>query len=286
MRYFTLLALMVTVARIAIAQTEISVEPNRPVFTPLIADPRETRIAYLLHTADDAFSLDIGTTFDLVQLELKSVEKPATLFGFGADAGVASRLRRASSFKFPVETADYLFGVNWSVKTPITPTTFFSARLRLSHISAHFVDGHFDTDTQFWRNGIEPFVYSREFFNLVCAVGTHYGRAYLGYEFNFNLLPVRNRHAFQSGLEGFYPVWKNLFLYAAVDFRIEPIYRPAQRESNGFGGRTTVQAGLKFNAFGKRGFRLMYSYQDGLDFRGMYLGGYSKITTLGLMIDF
>ena len=73
-------------------------------------------------------------------------------------------LRGETDFHFPVDAVDYLFGVNFGYKNNFEKNKEFGARLRISHISAHFVDGHFDGSTGNWRDGQIPRVFSREFF--------------------------------------------------------------------------------------------------------------------------
>ena len=51
-------------------------------------------------------------------------------------------LEKEDNFRFPVDAVDYMFGLNFWFKTAVHGYSF--KRIRLSHISAHFVDGHFD----------------------------------------------------------------------------------------------------------------------------------------------
>ncbi len=264
-----------------VAQT-ITLEPNRSLFVPLLADAKEPRIAVLVNRNNNELSLDIGATFDLVQVAFEQ-----TQVGFGVDFGTFSELRREWNFKFPVNAADYLFGINISYRAPLTKSLDLTGRFRLSHISAHLVDGRFVNGV--WLDGLSPFTYSREFIALMLALSGEYGRIYAGYEWLFNTIPREiSSSSYQVGIEAYYPNFPVRVLYAfiAIDFRLVPIWRQALGRTKGYGGATNVQAGIKLNPIGKRGIRLVLNHYGGLEFRGMYLGRYVSEQSIGFLIDF
>ncbi len=264
-----------------VAQT-ITLEPNRPLFAQLLADAKEPRIAALVNRNNDELSLDIGASLDLVQLSFEQ-----TQVGFGVDFGTFSELRREWNFKFPVNAADYIFGINMSYRAPLTKSLDLTGRFRLSHISAHLVDGRFVEGD--WFEGLTPFVFSREFIALMVALSSEYGRVYLGYEFLFNTLPRNiSRSSYQVGIEAYYLKFlvRGLYPFIAVDFRLVPIWRQLLARSEGYGGATNLQAGIKLNAIGKRGLRLVFNHYGGVEFRGMYLGRYISEQSIGFVIDF
>lgn len=260
----------------------VTLEVNRPVFSSLLADAKEPRIGALVNRSNNELSLDIGASLDLVQVSFEQ-----TQFGMGVDFGTFSELRREWNFKFPVNAADYIFGISMSYRAPLTKSLDLKGRFRLSHISAHLVDGRFVNDT--WLEGLAPFTYSREFIALMVALSGEYGRMYVGYEWLFNTIPREvSSSSYQVGVEVYYanfPV-RVLCPFIAVDFRLVPIWRQALRRSEGYGGATNIQGGVKFNSIGKRGIRLVLNHYGGLDFRGMYLGRYVSEQSIGLLIDF
>ncbi len=274
-------SLLACLALSCVAQT-VTLEPNRPLFVQLLADAKEPRLAMLVNQTNSELSLDIGTSLDLVQIAFE-----LTQFGIGVEFGTFSELRREWNFKFPVNTADYMFGINVSCRRPLTKLVTLAGRFRLSHISAHLVDGQFVEGT--WRDGLTPFVYSRELIAVMIALSSEYGRAYLGYEFLFNTLPRNiSRSSYQVGVEIYYPNFpvRVLYPFIAVDFRLVPIWRQWLGRSKGYGGATNIQAGIKLNAMGRRGARLVFNHYGGLDFRGMYLGRYVAEQSIGVMVDF
>lgn len=261
-------------------------------FEPLLADPKETRIAVLTHLNDTGVLLDIGASLDLLQVDVGQDSLRISTLGFGADFGTFSLLRRLDGFKFPVDAADYIFGINISWRTPIQTEGLalaLSARLRLSHISAHLIDGSFDLDRLQWREGRLPFTFSREFIHLTLAFSSSFGRVYLGYEWLFNTVPVDvARHSAQAGLEVFTPLMSLVPFapFLACDVRLSPIWRAEFGRTDGYGTTLSFQAGIKTGDFGARGLRLTYHYYTGLSWRGMYFGDRVNVSAIGLMIDF
>lgn len=93
---------------------------------------------------------------------------------YGAELMTWTRLRSEGNFKFPVETIDYWFGLYASFKLmPIG----IESRLRVAHISSHLVDGLADTGGTLSR---KPFVYSREFAELLFGYTAGWFRPYAG----------------------------------------------------------------------------------------------------------
>jgi hypothetical protein len=79
---------------------------------------------------------------------------------FGAEALIWSGLKTLTGFRFPVETADYFFGIN-AIIPSLNTTPFLTARIRLAHISSHRVDGTKDSVI-----GGSSSKFSREFISL------------------------------------------------------------------------------------------------------------------------
>ncbi|MDW8464653.1 MAG: DUF1207 domain-containing protein [Chloroherpetonaceae bacterium] len=263
----------------------------RSNFEPLLADPKEPRIAALAHLGDTGVLLNIGGSFDLLQIDTRSDSVGVTTLGFGADFGTFSLLRRLEGFKFPVDAADYMFGVNLSWRMPLSGgalPVIWASRVRLSHISAHLVDGSFNLDQLAWQSGRLPFTFSREFVQLTLALMLPTMRLYIGYEWLFNSVPVDvARHSAQAGVEVFAPLVLPVRIvpFAAIDVRLSPIWRRELERSEGYGSTLSVQIGVKTGALGARGLRLTYHYYSGLSWRGMYFGDSVTVSAIGLMID-
>ncbi|MDX2129276.1 MAG: DUF1207 domain-containing protein [Chloroherpetonaceae bacterium] len=270
-------------------------ELSSPLFRPLLADNKEPRIGVTNYLEGNQLLLDIGATTDLVEYETAKIYEGDTLlttYAFGADFGTFSLLRKDPNFKFPVEAADYIFGFYLSFQRPLGDffgeETYLSARLRVSHISAHLIDGSYDNTLGVWRNGEPPFVFSREFINLVLGYGSDLFRFYLGYEFLIHTIPNGfSAHSFQAGLEHLVPnlAGTGVSPFVAVDFKLTPVWRREIQMTQGLAGTTSVMIGAKTGDIGKRGIRLFYNYVGGNGWRGMYRTESVEYHSLGFIID-
>ncbi len=256
----------------------------RTQFSPLLADPLEPRIAILPRLDEKYLQLDIGTSADLFSLRNDG-------FAFGIDFATFSLLAMEDSFKFPVDTIDYLFGISCSWIQPVDknslPFDEVSARLRIAHISAHFEDGHYDKTSGKWIGeekspfGI-PFTYSREFINLVLALSSDDSRVYLGYQYLFHTIPDEiGRHSFQAGIELATP--GNTYL--AADFKLLPEWDDKQAKTNGHRGTWNLQAGWRLAAVGLENVRIACGYSTGISRHGMYFYETESFGSLGLIVD-
>ncbi|NTW63636.1 MAG: DUF1207 domain-containing protein [Chlorobiaceae bacterium] len=253
------------------------------LFKPLMADPTEPRIAVMPWLDDNYLQLDIGTSVDLYQNDKKD-------FAVGVDFGTYSLLERGDNFKFPVDTIDYMFGVNATWKKTIASENFpfneLSARVRLSHISAHFEDGHFDKEANQWIQGDcpfdIPFTYSREFINAVVALSSPDKRIYAGYQYIYHTSPENiSPHSFQAGVE----VGRPDNIYAALDYKLLPIWDESRNESQGYRGTVNLQAGTRLGFIGLDGVRIAYNYFNGMSRHGMYFYRDESYSSLGMIID-
>lgn len=158
---------------------------NILLFKPLSSNVFEPRIGSTYNYTDDNLRLDIGASFDLVKFK----KDTTNYLSIGADFFTYTRLNIENNFKFPVETSDYFFGINFSSKFCLFDNEFES-RLRVAHISSHLVDGY--TENNIFKKS--PFVYSREFFDLYIAkyinFETGYIRPFVGTTVVFSTQPT------------------------------------------------------------------------------------------------
>ncbi len=256
---------------------------TKTIFTPLLADPMEPQVSVMPYVGQRFLNLDIGTTADLYQNKSKT-------FAIGVDFGTWSLLRESDNFKFPVDAVSYLFGINTSWKEKISSQTLpfdeFSGRVRLSHISAHFEDGHYEPDGSGWipepGGPAIPFTYSREFLDLVLALSAPGHRVYAGYQYIYHTLPGGiNPSSFHAGGELSTP--GNTYL--AADFKLLPVWQSSLQETRGYRGTWNIQAGMRLNAIGLEKVRVACNYFSGMSIQGMYFYHPESFTTLGMIID-
>ncbi len=248
-----------------------------------MADPTEPQVSVMPYVGQRFLNLDIGTTADLYQNKGKT-------FAIGVDFGTWSLLRESDNFKFPVDAVSYLFGVNTSWKEKITSQTLpfdeFSGRVRLSHISAHFEDGHYEPDGSGWipepAGPAIPFTYSREFLDLVLALSAPGHRVYAGYQYIYHTLPSGiNPSSFHAGGELSTPC----NTYLAADFKLLPVWQSSLKETSGYRGTWNLQAGMRLKAIGLEKVRVACNYFSGMSIQGMYFYHPESFTTLGMIID-
>ncbi len=254
------------------------------LFKPLLADPMEPKITVMPWLEKRKLQLDIGSSADLYQSK-------SNKFATGVDFATYSLLNRGDNFRFPVDAIDYLFGINASWKKPVNisvlPFDELSGKIRLSHISAHFEDGHYDAATHEWIQeadwgGTIPFTYSREFINLVVALSSPKHRIYAGYQYLYHTIPEGiNPHSFQAGVE----LSTSSSTYIAADFKLLPIWQPSLEETRGFRGTWNLQAGMRLNSIGLNKVRIACNYFSGMSRQGMYFYRPESFATAGFIVD-
>ncbi|MGC8775259.1 MAG: DUF1207 domain-containing protein [Chlorobaculum sp.] len=271
-------------APLSTASAESAIKPTfDTLFEPLLADPMEPRIAVMPMLGKKKLQLDIGTSADLYQNDSKT-------FAVGIDFATWSLLNRTSNFKFPVDCIDYMFGINTTFrhqfKERLLSFDEASVRVRLSHISAHFEDGHTD-DNGDWLNpgdtpfGI-PFTYSREFVNVTGALSAPGRRVYLGYQYMYHTLPDEiSPSSFQAGVEIGLPA----NAYVAADFKLLPKWDWNEGKTDGYRGTWNLQAGMRLTSLGLKNVRVAANYFSGMSRQGMYFYKPESYTTLGMIVD-
>ena len=267
------------------AMAESAIQPtSNTLFEPLLADLMYPHIAVMSKLDKKEVQLDIGAPVDLYQSRYKN-------FAIGVDFGTWSLLRRGDNFKFPVDAIDYLFGVNATWKRrfddSVLPFDTMTTKLRISHISAHFEDGHTDANGN-WLNKEEtplqtiPFTYSREFINLTTALSGPGSKFYIGYQYLYHTIPGDiNPNSLQAGTEISLPANS----YVAADFKLLPVWDDVQHNTHGFRGTWNLQAGMRLTSIGLDKVRVACNYFTGISRQGMYLNKAENYTSLGMIVD-
>lgn len=244
------------------------------LFRPLTANVFEPRIGSLYQWGsntndDEKLRLDIGASIDLADISLR---QDSTLIRFGTDWFTYTRLRTEGNMKFPVETSDYFFGINSSIKTKLGGLDFFG-RLRVAHISSHIVDGLASGDSL----KTMPFVYSREFAELTGAVVFEGIRPYLGITYVFSHQPKTAEEIIvQAGIDYTNEVFQNFYLISGIDFRI-PGLKSCETAFS-------LQAGLLFRTSDKVGVMLNYSRFSGRSIHGMFYKYNDNYSAIGFQV--
>jgi hypothetical protein len=240
------------------------------LFKPLFSNTYEPRNGAFYQFEEDKLRLDIGASFDFVKLDVLG-NKAA----IGADFFTYTRLRHEGNFKFPVETSDYFFGANYSMKFDMNMPGYI--RFRLAHISSHLVDGYTNADYDFIR---EPIVYSREFVDIVWAQYLGDFRYYVGVNFIFSTIPDDpNALTPEIGFDYSRELTSWLTFDLGFDFKLIGI-------DNIWQGTTVTQVGLTFWPSADYGiFTGLYCYR-GRSMHGQFYREYDDYLGLGLQFIF
>lgn len=256
------------------SQTKTELFPSGLNIQPFTANLLEARNGFYSLVNQSRVRLDIGASKDVYR-----IVTPNSVLSFGADMFTFTRLRNESHFKFPVETIDYFFGVNCGYKI-IKDNYEYGFRFRISHISAHLVDGRYDLNYYSWRGNILPFVYSREFVELFPFYKIGGFRVYAGFTYIFHVIPKNiGKEIYQTGFDYYYKSFpiKNVTPFIADDFKLTKI--------GAYSGNNIFVAGIKFGHYNGSGFSILYSYYSGKSIHGEYYNYNENYATLGINLD-
>jgi hypothetical protein len=252
---------------------------ERLLFEPPAGAILEPRIGGLYQSGDEKLRLDIGASFDLAEI----YNTPETKLRIGADFFTYTRLRSEGRFKFPVETSDYFFGVNASYNQK-SGHGRIGARLRISHISSHMVDGYTSEDWEFTQ---KPIVYSREFFDLLISyrmkVSDVDSRIYGGSMAIFSTIPDDvSTFIPQLGADFEKELLPWLILRGGVDCRIFT----AEDISDPSGSQLSLQVGAVVKTSENMGVALNYNWFNGRSIHGMFYNEVDYYNGVGFQLIF
>ncbi len=273
MKKILLLSFLFTAA--LTAQDKLFLFPGKLNIQPYTANIIEPKLGFLFQMNENELRMDIGNSIDALHLKL---DEQSTL-SFGFDLFTYTLLRGEPNFHFPVDAVDYLFGFNLGYKISAQESEF-GARLRISHISAHFVDGHYDGPNQQWRNGLNPRVYSREFLEFMPYFKWNELRVYGGFTYIFHVDPTDlGKESYQIGFDYFL---KNIISnwitpFAAYDIKLVDIYSRTANHS--------VNTGIKIGNPEGQGVSIYYHYYPGFSVHGEYFDFRKEYSAIGINLD-
>jgi len=276
LRFNKIILLFLIVAGTTNSQT-VGVFPGELNIQPFTANFLEPRMGVFFQMGKNDLRLDIGASKDIWQVQVNEDTK----ISMGADFFTFTRLRGEEDFHFPVDAVDYLFGVNWGIKRELPGNREWGARLRLSHISAHFVDGHYEGTKHDWRDGREPMVYSREFFEFMYYYRVKGVRVYGGVSYLFHTSPSEiEPWIFQAGADAFPEGLSsgNFYPFIAYDYKLA--YTTAYTPNH------TLQFGIKYGHPAGSGLRLVFTLFQGKNPHGEYYDIDERNFSAGFSVDF
>ncbi len=273
MRY--IIPILLLINSFTYSQHKIVWFPSKLNIQPFTANIIEPKAGALFSLDQNKIRLDIGTSQDIVNLDYSNFS-----ISFGADLFTYTRLRSAESFKFPVETIDYLFGINACYKRLLKDNEI-GFRFRLSHVSAHLVDGQYDHQNAQWRNGRTPFIFSKEFLEFFPYYRKNSFRVYGGFTYIFHIIPSEiKKDIYQIGFDYYIlPISTELITpYIAYDFKLNGIH-------SNFFGNNIFTSGLKFGNWNEKGFSIHFTYISGKSLHGQYFDKSENYASVGFNFD-
>ena len=243
---------------------------------PFTANFIEPRGGSMIGLDGNKLRLDIGTSKDVFKMNLEN-----ETISFGADIFTYTRLRSQNDFKFPVETVDYLFGINAGYKK-VCNEIEYGLRFRFSHISAHLVDGKYDSKTDRWMDGRTPITFSKEFFELFPFYRTKGFRVYAGLSYIIHILPgTINKGIYQLGFDYFIlPLrFESVTPFIAYDFKLNGV-------NDIYSGNNIAKIGVKFGDPFASGFSILFSYISGRSIHGEFYNLNENYANIGFNLDF
>ncbi len=242
--------------------------PGRTSFSPLAANYLEPRVGLRKEISTSRLKLDIGSTFDLLEYAF-SASRTRTI-RLGIDFFTYALTTNAEGFRLQVDAVDGIFGGHLNYQD-IKPHGTVSFRLRLLHLSAHFVDGHFNTVTGRWTDGRAPIPYTRDFGELVGAYSWNTEavtvRLYSGISYATLVRPNQIKrlgsvHGFEIHTELGSALGNPFSMFLADNATLTGI--PEYIATNNF------EFGVKFGEWNDRGVKLFFSYYSGLEIFSQY----------------
>ena len=276
MQKTNIIFLLLIFTSVSFSQWQHELFPSYLNVQPFTANYLEPKAGFLIATDDNKLRLDISTSRDIIHWYLPG----SSTISIGADLFTFTRLRSTDNFKFPVETIDYLFGFNAGYKMHLSDDNEFGLRFRLSHISAHLVDGQYDAQAEEWREGREPFVFSKEFIEFFPYYRFNTFRAYAGLTYIFHIIPKEiKQFNVQLGFDYFATQFGSDYLtpFIAYDFKL------AGNEK--YVGNSIFSGGIKFGKWNQKGLSLYFTYISGMSIHGENYNVNENYSSIGLNFE-
>jgi hypothetical protein len=260
--------------------------PGGTLFKPLIANPQEPRVGVRKEIGSSRLKLDIGSMIDFV--EFRANDSGTLRFRMGADFFTYALTTSAQGLRLQVDAVDGFFGGHLLMRSG-TEAHNLTLRLRMLHLSAHLIDGHFDIATGQWKDGRLPIPFTRDFGELVAAYTVPFagcsGLIYAGVNYATLVRPADVQRVlslcgceFHTGDSFGLVLGKPFALYAAYNLTLMGVPR--------YVGTSVIEGGVKFGGWQDIGLKFYVNYASGLEFFSQYYNVRRSMWGTGFTIDF
>ena len=246
--------------------------PGETLFPPLAAHYLEPRVGLRKEIGASRMKLDIGSMLDLLEYTIPSDKSKKVRIG--VEFFTYALTTSSMGLRLQVDAVDGIFGGHVLYKAT-GEWSSFSTRLRILHLSAHFVDGHFDSANYQWKDGREPVPFTKDFGELLSAYefslsGTNlWLLLYSGLSYATLIRPTDiKRIATVHGVQihtgdSFGHVFDKPFILFVAD-NLTLVGIPE------YVGTNNLEFGMKFGKWSGSGVRIYLSYFAGLDIFSQY----------------
>ena len=254
-------------------------------FMPLKANFQEARIGILYYPDNANLKVDIGNTIDLIAINFSH---PNSKLTFGIDFMAYALSTSFHGNRLQIDAIDGFFGGNASYSKSFKKSRLLS-RFRIFHNSAHFVDGHYDTELGQWKKNQEPIPFTRDLGELTIGYESFLNFGTLKYygsiSYSTLVRPSQlKKYALNGGFElAFENIFGEIFskksnLFVAYHFSLNGLPK--------YSGSNHITGGIKFGSWNDKGISLYLSYFSGNNMFSEYF--YNKISKFGIgfLVDF
>ncbi len=259
--------------------------PGGTLFKPIVANPQEPRVGVRKEMGSSRLKLDIGSMLDFVQIPLNA--GGTTNLRIGADFFTYALTTSAEGLRLQVDAVDGFFGGHIVMRAD-RESSSLALRLRLMHLSAHLIDGHFDNTTGQWKNGQLPIPFTKDFGELVAAYSLplcsmplmlYSGLGYATLVRPVDVQRLMSLHGFEiRTADSFATVLGKPFsFYAAYNLTLTGV--PA------YVGTNVIEAGIKFGRWNEIGVKFYINYVSGLEFFSQYYNVRRSMGGIGFTLD-
>lgn len=254
-------------------------------FSPLKANHQEARVGVFKYFGASNLKVDIGNTIDVASLEIPS---SYLRFTVGIDFLAYAYTTGAQGLRLQVDAIDGFFGGNVTVSQQRNGSRLYG-RLRILHLSAHMVDGHYILSANQWIGNRPPIPFTKDFGEVTVAheVSSKFLsiRYYGGTSYASLVRPSElKRFAFLAGLElTTDKLIGTVFnqptnVYVANHFNVSSVPK--------YTGSNQLQMGVKLGRWHGKGFVFYFAYHTGNSFFSEYYDERVTITGAGFTVDF
>lgn len=229
--------------------------------------------------------VDIGASVDM--LEVRPWPDSTRRVRIGIDFFTYALSTSSEGLRLQIDAVDGFFGGHIAYLDGTADDGGTMIRLRILHLSAHFLDGHYSNVTQTWKENRAPIPFTRDFGELLGFYRFRFAsgavQVYGGFSYATLIRPVNiKRFEFCAGLE-FHTVGGPVFgrpfnLYAANHFGLRSIPSTI--------GTNNAEGGVKFGEWSGTGLKVFLSYYSGLDVFSQYYDVRRRSFGIGFAFDF